>query len=281
MVHIHTESEAQLVAQLRQIVDNQFAVTHDADSFEVAMEILDHLGSPDPELRDKLGYCILANWIPSQMFTSQQLREIAYHCISDEMLFWQIGEVHSHSVFKRSFSSLIIALILYRDNFVEAMLTHEEYQTIQKCLTRYADMEMDLRGYVSEYGWAHAAAHISDGLDECVKHRYATTTDCEMVWGSLRSLVEHADMVFVCEEDERIAVPLRSMVTRGLVAVRDLCSWIEQAKPSSTSSLADLTQNINWKNILRSLYFGLKKSGNLDTHDDVSLLQLQGTFYRG
>jgi hypothetical protein len=76
--------------------------------------MMEHIGSTDPELRDKLIYSSFFRLI--NKLNHEKLIELLELSLSDSFLFKGIGENGTDTVFTRSFTSLLIALILYRDN---------------------------------------------------------------------------------------------------------------------------------------------------------------------
>jgi hypothetical protein len=267
-----------LVWKLQYIKDHNYELPAGQAPFHVVREILHILGSPDPELRDRLGYQVLAHLITDQnRLTSEELRDVLTRVLSEEMLFGQIGELESDSVFRRSFSALAVALVLIRDNQHEAFLTADEVRQVAAKLIRYCEQEVDLRGYVPGSGWAHAAAHIADAIDECIRSRHTERTDCEQLWQGLRALVLNAEDVYICEEDERISIPLTAMVESGKVPLETLCGWLEQEKITDSRSMQNDIRRLNWKQVTRSLYFRLHKLGFLGDHAE-RLVAVQDRF---
>ncbi|MGZ4112066.1 MAG: DUF2785 domain-containing protein, partial [Tumebacillaceae bacterium] len=117
MTYIRTATEEVLVWKLQYIKDHDYELPEGQTPLRVVQEILDILGSPDPELRDTLGYTVLAHLLTDQnKLTSEELRQVLARVLSEEMLFWQLGESGTDSVFLRSFSALALALVLIRDN---------------------------------------------------------------------------------------------------------------------------------------------------------------------
>lgn len=154
-----------LKEELRIIVGNNFSLPQGIDEYSMVQQVVDLLSSTDPELRDKLAYRILNNWLlEKKLLPDEQLVKLLDNAISHNMLFNRIGEVGTDSIFLRSFSSLLIALLLIRDNR-DQYLTENKVHKIMNTLITYCKSEKDYRGYVEGKGWAHAAAHISDALD--------------------------------------------------------------------------------------------------------------------
>lgn len=76
-------------------------------------KMLDNIGSVDPELRDTLIFNTFGKLISEDYLTIKQMRYILEVCLSQ--LFLEIGQKENDSVFTRSFSSLVIGIILEKD----------------------------------------------------------------------------------------------------------------------------------------------------------------------
>ncbi|ARU60178.1 hypothetical protein CBW65_03235 [Tumebacillus avium] len=255
-----------LTQKLEIIKQNEYRLADGQDLIELTHEILDHLGSTDSYLRDSLGYMTLAQWIYTRdQFSPEQLREILQRV--QTMWFQSIGETNTDSVFLRSFSSLVVALVLVRDNKTP-FLTEEEFRTILAQTVEYCQQERDLRGYVEHGGWAHAAAHVADVVDECVKHRAVGEVECETLWQGLCALIRNADAVYGAEEDERITNALIAMVEAGKVPLAKLCAWLEAEEFAGEDYNKSFILRINWKHLVRSLEYRLRVKNLIGDQED-------------
>lgn len=139
--------EILLKEQLRKIKENNYAIYDEIDSFTLALRMLEKIGSPDPELRDNLIYNVIGNWIINGIFTPDQMRKLLNISLDEKHLFLKLGEKETDSVFTRTFSVLIIPLILMihaRKNF----LSETEIMEVKENVFTYTISEQDLRGYV-------------------------------------------------------------------------------------------------------------------------------------
>ncbi|MFD1775168.1 DUF2785 domain-containing protein [Paenibacillus rhizophilus] len=211
------------------------------------------LGSPDSEIREE-AYSALFNWLLEEnALGKSQMEELLQQSVSDSGLFYGIGEKETDSVFKRTFTSLLIALLLTCDNR-KPYLTRESYDLALKALIRYCHLEDDFRGYVEVKGWAHAAAHVADALDECAMSRYAGAKECTEIWTGVQALLERPAEVYQREEDERLATAIVSMIQSQKVSFATICEWLGQMEPARTKSVESYTLNTNRKHFLRCLY---------------------------
>ena len=260
--------------QLQKIVSQDYNLPVGKDEFEAVQEVISILGSTDPELRDELGYSVLNRWLLTKDFlNNKQLEILLDQAFSEKMLFYKIGESNTDSVFLRSFSSLLIALLLIRDNRNE-FLHMENYQQVITKVAAYCELEKDDRGYIEKKGWAHAPAHIADVIDECVKSRYTGIKECELLMNASLSLIQNGKEVFTAEEDERISLAVCSMVEQNKVPISILMEWLKKQDAINGRNMVSRNRRINFKHFLRCLYFRLEEKSLLsDSREDLLTLE--------
>lgn len=187
--------------------------------------MLDHIGHPDPYIRDTLIYSGFCELILNDHLTDSQLTLIATTCCDDEHLFFNIGEQQSDSVLIRSFSALATQLVLYKDCNKRFLSEDIAEQVLSKSID-YLKFELDFRGYIESKGWAHSVAHGSDLLARAVLHPLfskVTTTD------SILTIVEKClctDYAYIDEEDERMLAIIDALLEKGL-AEATLLHWLK------------------------------------------------------
>lgn len=177
--------------------------------------MLEHIGSTDYTLRDDYIYGTFCKLALEKKLDQSLLTELLEKCLTDNMLFKGIGEVESDLVFTRSFTTLLIAVILYTDN-ESNFLSEEKIKEVKEKMILYMEAEKDLRGYVPEKGWAHSIAHAADALDELAKNRFA---DAQMHVELLTALWQKAwvaESVYLHDEEERLIVPIVAMIQKGM-----------------------------------------------------------------
>ncbi|WP_419962360.1 DUF2785 domain-containing protein [Psychrobacillus sp. BM2] len=181
----------------------------------IVKSMVEHIGSTDSELRDKLIYSSFYQLIIERnQIEHELLNELLELCLSD-LLFKGIGENQTDTVFTRSFTTLLIALILYRDNEDNFISQYMVFKIKDK-LIDYINLEKDLRGYISVKGWAHSIAHVSDAIDELVKSSKIDQKFYLEILKVLWNKVFVSTYVYVHNEDERILIPILEMLNNGL-----------------------------------------------------------------
>jgi hypothetical protein len=245
--------------ELRRITNDDYNLPEGKTEYGAIQDIIGILGSTDAELRDNLGYSVLSQWLLKKNFlNNEQLETLLDKALSEDMLFYKIGESGTDSVFLRSFSSLLIALILIRDNRNKFLSREKNEQMIER-ICSYCDLEKDYRGYIEGKGWAHAPAHIADVIDECMKNSYTALDECAKLWKALLSVTEDASEVFNTEEDERISLAAVTMIELKKVPLPVFIEWLDKKEELIGRDITSMKRRINFKHLIRCLYFRLSK----------------------
>ncbi len=265
--------------ELRNIAKNDFELPEGITEFDAIQKVVRVLSSPDGELRDDLGCTILSKWLlKKKILSNEQLIELLEQATSQDMLFFQLGESDTDSVFLRTFSSLLIALILIRDN-EDHFLSRETFLFHMKRLITYCQLEKDYRSYVEGKGWAHGPAHIADALDECVRSRYTEYEECVDLWTGLLSMLRCAPNTFDWEEDERIATAVIAMIELEKVSISTLCDWLEEIEAPVEYDIREEVKRMNFKMFIRCLYMRLRDK-NLLGIEENRLFKMERKFNR-
>lgn len=232
------------------------------DGQELLPSMLKYIGSTDSELRDSLIYGTFCKLTNEKKWDNGLLEEVLNRCLTDEMLFNGIGGNGTDSVLTRSFTTLLIALVLYSDN-ESPFLTADAVDEVKRKMVDYLENEKDLRGFVPGKGWAHSIAHASDVFDELGKSRYA---DQEMYAELLEGLWKKAfvaDSVYIHDEEERILIPILEMVKRGMDP-EILQGWLERLPAEMARQKEGLEEEKYWflianaKKFLKSFYIEME-----------------------
>ena len=112
----------------RAIAQNRYAPPAGGDVRALATELIDLLASPDPELRDEIAYSTLASWIYQQkLLDAATVRGLADRLLAN--MTAHVGERDNDTVFRRSFSTLALSVIVARDN-VDPVLDADAWHRI-------------------------------------------------------------------------------------------------------------------------------------------------------
>ncbi|WP_084243721.1 DUF2785 domain-containing protein [Planomicrobium okeanokoites] len=242
-------------------------VWSEEDGDMLITSMLEHIGSTDSTLRDAYIYGTFCKLAMEKKLDDSLLSALLNTCLTDDMLFKGIGEAGTDSVFTRSFTTLLIAVVLYRDN-ESSFLSEDKINEVKNKMVSYINTEKDLRGFVAWKGWAHSIAHAADVFDELAKNRFA---NAEMFTELLSPLWKKAFVsagVYIHDEEERILNPIVEMLKKGL-DFQVVESLLQKVPADMKMRKAQLEEENYWflianaKSFLKSFYIQIEDSKEL------------------
>lgn len=250
----------ELKQQLIQLRANEYKIESEKVD-RLLLKMMDHIGTTDAELRDDLIYLTFCNWTVNNVLLEETLIELLNISTDSKHLFYKIGEKNTDSVFTRSFSMLLIVLIIYKHR-EENFLSNEQITMVYKKIIKYCTEEKDFRGYVEKKGWAHAIAHAGDALDELSKCSELKKSELLRILDVIKEKICIYNYVYVHREEERLVTAVMSIMERNLLTEIELYRWINSFGRYKKKGYLPQDDYIlvNIKNFLRSLYFRLKKN---------------------
>jgi len=249
-------TENELKQQLQAIAANEYRVPDNVDHWQVTQDMLIHIGSLDPELRDDLIYSTLIKWEEADRYTADQYRAILTTTLDQQHAFLGLGEREGDAVFTRSFSILAGVIPIYTHR-QQPFLTPAEVRGALDRVLDYFARETDLRGYVESKGWAHAVAHTADLLDEFALCTEIDRAGLLRILDAIRVKAAATETIYIAEEDERLAYATLSLLSRDLLSESEVADWIKGFAP--IERVGEWRQrHLNTKHFLRSLYFQAK-----------------------
>ena len=135
---------------------------------ESTVELVEMLGHPNPRLREDLAYPLLTTWINNGTF------DTVLSGLGDGIvpgLRYGLGHDGDMSVLRRSYSALMLAEIIGRDNN-EHLMPADSVLDWGDHATAWYIREQDHRGWIPEQGWANAIAHGADLLAALARSRH-------------------------------------------------------------------------------------------------------------
>lgn len=269
-------SEQALKERLLPLAADEFKLPQGVDVYQRVQEMLPHVGAVDSELRDDLIYTCLATWMldERELFTEEQYKEILAVALDDMHLFYRLGEKDTDSVFTRTFSMLLLPLILIAHRR-RPFLSRDELLHVKERVQSYLAQEQDFRGFVVEgdKGWAHAVAHAADALDDLARCKEMNATDLRDILQVIREKVANPHLVYTFEEDERLAIPVIACLERKMLKEADVKEWLNSFVPLAKETEpfpASYRQALNVKMFLRSLYFRASRPDTAVTIGETS-----------
>lgn len=173
------------------------------------------LASPDPEVRDGIGYEVFVRWlVAGRALDDAEVRRLRGRLLA-QLTPGGIPPGESDAVLARSFAALVLSLVAARE-LAAPTWSDAELEEQVAAAARYAGAELDLRGYLPGRGWAHAAAHTADWIKMLGRHQRLSAGQAERLAAALADLIvrRHGYSLHHGEED-RVVAALRSLIDRG------------------------------------------------------------------
>ena len=227
--------------------------------------LLDHLGDPNPEIRDELVFTSLARGIQEELFTQDQFHFIAEVVSSDGGLDKEIDKI-GLSTLERSFRALIYANLLSADANQQSIFYQGLKAEIRNVLLNqglhYLSKEQDTTGFSSQYGWVHAFAHGADLLTEVVCHPDFPINRVHEVFDILGQLFKRITIRFTNDEDWRLARAFYEPILRGKIEPSLLTAWLQTVEfPLKEAN--DFHKFSNFRSCLLEVYVKLDQKNFL------------------
>jgi hypothetical protein len=235
------------------------AVPSDRPLAELTAELTRMLGDPDPALRDGTAYPALTTWIERGVY-DDLLAGLGDGMASG--LLVGIGERDTDSVFRRSFSALVLGECIARDND-RPLLPGGKILEWGDRLTTWMLRERDLRGWVPGKGWAHAVSHGADTMAILARSPHLATPELTVLLDVVADrLLLPVDRLFSSGEGDRLAFATVAILRRNVVPLRVLEPWIARIAASagtrwSSDARDPYLAGGNAEAFLRALYLQL------------------------
>jgi hypothetical protein len=243
----------------QQVLARGLAVPSDRPLDDLTAELTRMLGDPDPALRDGTAYPALTTWVDRGVYDDLLAG------LGDGMamgLLVGLGEEGTDTVFRRSFSALVLGECIARDN-VRPLLPGGKILEWGDRIATWVLRERDLRGYVPGKGWAHAIAHGADTLATLASSPHLATPELTVVLDVIADRVlMRSDRVFTSGEPDRLAIATMNVLRRNVVPLRVLEPWVARlaATAGVRASYEDSDPYLlcgNAQAFLRALYLQL------------------------
>ncbi len=231
--------------------------------------LLEHLGDPNPDLRDELVFTSLARGIQEELFTNEQFHFIAEAVSSDGGLDKELDKL-GVSTLERSFRALIYANLLSADGnqhsiYYQVLKTDIRNTMLDQGL-HYLEKEEDTTGFSSQYGWVHAFAHGADLLTEVVCHPDFSASRIYEVYELLGCMFKKISIRFTNDEEWRLARVLYEPILQGKLEQEQVASWIKSLD-FPIEETEDFYRFSNFKSCLLEIYVQLDQRNSLQ--DDL------------
>lgn len=249
---------------LEKIKKNTYVLPKNQTVSEYTPLMIKYIGDIDASLRDDLIFETIYHWIIVHEYLSEEaLKDLIIVLIDEEHLFYNIGLKESDSVFIRSFSSLVLSVILsYQKK--KPFIDNETFLKLKSALVRYCKLESDFRGYVNEKGWAHSAAHVADALNELAQCTESDEVSHIEILEGIENIIFNSTYHLCYKEDDRLARVVHSIYRREYVEKDAIIQWLNNLahKCDFRGNQEVYVSSLNFRNLNRSFFFHLLYHGS-------------------
>ncbi|PWN04142.1 hypothetical protein DJ010_00305 [Nocardioides silvaticus] len=247
------------IVDWRHVSAADFRVPADHRLSDLTAELTELLGTPDSELRE-LALDVICTWIERGVY-DDLLPGLGDGIATGLMA--GIGESGTDTVFRRSFSALVVAEVIDRDSRRPRVSRTKIHEWGDRLATWFL-MERDERGWVDGHGWAHAIAHGADAFGALARSPHCGPGELLVVLDVIGDRVTRTPgNVWYSGEPDRLAMTTLHVLRRGLVPDELVEAWLQRiataARPrrdESTKSDVYLRTG-NAAAFLRALYLQL------------------------
>lgn len=246
-------------AYWQQVMAAGLPVPTDRPLDDLTAELTALLGSADPAERDGTAYPTLATWIDRGVY-DDLLAGLGDGMASG--LAVGLGERESDGVFRRSFSVLVLADCVARDN-ARGLLPGLKILEWGDRVSAWYLRENDTRGYVPGKGWAHAVAHGADALGSLAQSPHLGTPELTVLLDVIADrLLLPTDRLLTAGEPDRMAQATLRILRRNLVPLSVMEAWVARiagaaARMSGRADRDPFLDSFNPEAFLRALHLQL------------------------
>lgn len=207
----------------KQVHASGLEVPEDRPLDDLTAELTSMLGDTDPEARDGTAYPTLATWVRRGVY-DDLLSGLGDGIAAG--LGVGLGERDTDSVFRRSFSALVLGECIRRDNERPLVAGGKVLEWGDRLAT-WLLRERDLRGFVPGKGWAHTVAHGADGLGTLAQSPHVGANELTVILDVIGDrLLLPVDRLFTNGEPDRLAAATMQVLRRNLLPLRLVEPWI-------------------------------------------------------
>lgn len=209
-----------------QVQAADFEVPADRPLDDLTAELTTMLGSTDPEVRDGTAFPALATWIERGVY-DDLLAGLGDGMVAG--LSVGLGESGTDTVFRRSFSALIVGACIERDNDHHLLPVGKILDWGDRVAVWFLT-ELDTRGFVPGKGWAHAVAHGADTLGALGESPHLGAAEHEAILDVLaeRLLRQPVGQPLAAGEPDRMAAATMQILRRDTLGTDVLEPWVHR-----------------------------------------------------
>lgn len=257
------------------VLESDMVVPPEPPLNDLTAELVTMLGSTDPFERDQVAYPVLATWLNEGVYDDLL---VSFGDGIAQGLGVGLGATDGDQVFRRTFSALLLAECVTRDNAAHVLPVDAVVSWADRGLAWFV-RERDLRAFVPGKGGAHALAHGADLVGALARsHHLGRAEQAVLLDVVADRLVQPTPYRLSHGEDDRLAYATMQVLHRNLLEQPVVDDWVRRlgatahAQPGADHRPADEWPPAhvhNTRSFLRVLYLqlaiGVRGSGVNDS----------------
>jgi hypothetical protein len=260
---------------------DEFGIDDPQKRQRFAIELLECLGDPDPDLRDKVAYEGLATLLRGKRLETDTIRSLRTRLIA-----MMTGPEEDRAGFRRPFAALVLSEVARYDR-VDPLFTDPERDELVQAAATYLRSVDDYRGFDEAQGWRHGVAHAADILMQLALNPALDREQLTRIRDAVASQIVPGDAhYYVYGEPERLARPILFVAMRGVFSDEEWAGWFEgiaspapfEAWQDVFASQAGLAKLHNTKGFVQVVYVNASASdkAELDALEAAALSVMRG-----
>ena len=216
---------------LQALKSSEFKLDDAARRGQLALGLLDCLGSPDPALRDGIAFEAWSAWL-----RAGALDEPTRLAALQRLLPRIAPEAPAGAGFDAPFAALVLSEVARTDR-VSPWMDPATRERLLAAGAAYLASVRDYRGFDAREGWRHGVAHGADLMLQLALNPALDKPQLDRIFAALATQVAPEGHAYVYGEPERLARPLLYGALRGLHTEAEWKAWFEAlATPGRAAS---------------------------------------------
>lgn len=210
-------------AYWQSVIQSGMQVPDDRSLDEATVELVEMLGHPNPRWREDVAYPLLTTWVAKGVY-DELLSGLGDGILPG--LRYGLGHDGDMSVLRRSYSALMLAEIIGRDNN-EHLISADTVLAWGDHATGWYTREQDHRGWIPEHGWANTIAHGADLLAALARSRHFGRLELTVLLDVIADRVlTPTPYIWPHGEDDRLAFAVMALLHRNALDPSIVEPWL-------------------------------------------------------
>ena len=226
---------------------------------QTALDMLDCLASPNPQLRDELAFEALAFWMRGELLSIDTVHQIRRQLLVQVAVTPTVND----DGFVQPFAALVLAEVARVDRR-KPFMTELQRTEMVNAAAEYLSFVNDFRGYDENSGWRHGVAHGADWMMQLSLNPSLNKRHHEIMLGALAKQIRNDRHFYQYGEGERLMTPVFYLGLRSSLSNEEWDSWFASLHTTSLdlkkTTQASLARKHNLTAFLSALYVNLHES---------------------